>query len=205
MDHKCEIVRDLLPTYIDGLCSDESKEFIENHINDCQSCKEILHDMRAEVSLTDENEKLTSLKAKKPFKKLRNRLIFSISSAFILLAILCGIFVYDFLNKANPVATNELFIQEVEVVGETLTIVGDTTSSALGFHGYEFMYSEDEETLYFIPRYQLVNKHYSSGRFEISHDFGDNQRMDTFDISNMNQIFLQGKSSDDRKLIWERE
>lgn len=41
----CEIVRDLLPLYVDGMVSDVSKESIENHLEHCTDCKEIYHDM----------------------------------------------------------------------------------------------------------------------------------------------------------------
>lgn len=35
---KCEIIRDLLPSYIDELTSDESNKEIEKHIKTCNCC-----------------------------------------------------------------------------------------------------------------------------------------------------------------------
>ena len=35
---KCEIIRDLLPLYCDGLCSEASKQEIEAHVAQCQDC-----------------------------------------------------------------------------------------------------------------------------------------------------------------------
>ena len=34
---KCEIIRDLLPLYCDGLCSEASKQEIETHVAQCRS------------------------------------------------------------------------------------------------------------------------------------------------------------------------
>ena len=31
----CEIVRDLLPLYADGLCSEESRRAVEEHLKSC--------------------------------------------------------------------------------------------------------------------------------------------------------------------------
>lgn len=44
MKNDCEIVRDLLPAYMDHLCSDASKEYIEEHIAVCSECKKILEE-----------------------------------------------------------------------------------------------------------------------------------------------------------------
>jgi len=86
MPNKCAIVRDLFPSYIDGLCSKESKDFIEQHIKSCDSCKEILNNLKTEVPMADERDKLERLKAKKPLKKVRDLLIICICSIIILLA-----------------------------------------------------------------------------------------------------------------------
>ena len=36
---KCEIIRDLLPLYIDGLTSKESNQEIEKHLKNCEECQ----------------------------------------------------------------------------------------------------------------------------------------------------------------------
>lgn len=42
----CKIVEDILPTYIENLTSEETSEFIEEHIENCEECKKILQNMR---------------------------------------------------------------------------------------------------------------------------------------------------------------
>ncbi|MBS1315556.1 MAG: zf-HC2 domain-containing protein, partial [Anaerotignum sp.] len=46
---KCEIIRDLLPSYVDGLTSEESNREITAHLAECATCKEILEQMQEEV------------------------------------------------------------------------------------------------------------------------------------------------------------
>ncbi len=41
----CEIVKDLLPLYVDGMVSDVSKKSIENHLEHCTECNEIYQNM----------------------------------------------------------------------------------------------------------------------------------------------------------------
>ncbi|HPF88095.1 MAG TPA: zf-HC2 domain-containing protein [Candidatus Limiplasma sp.] len=47
MNNDCNIVRDLMPLYIDGVASEESKQYIEAHIKQCAQCKTYLEGMRA--------------------------------------------------------------------------------------------------------------------------------------------------------------
>ena len=42
---KCEIIRDLLPLYIDDALSDVSKEEVVKHLNGCRDCKRIYEEM----------------------------------------------------------------------------------------------------------------------------------------------------------------
>lgn len=42
----CNIVKDLIPLYIDGCCSEESGRIIEEHIKECDNCKKLIDDMK---------------------------------------------------------------------------------------------------------------------------------------------------------------
>lgn len=48
---KCNIVKDLLPAYIDGLTSKETNEEIEKHLNECRTCRTIYEQMTAEITV----------------------------------------------------------------------------------------------------------------------------------------------------------
>lgn len=36
---ECDIIKDLLPSYEDGICSEASKEWIEEHLKECEECR----------------------------------------------------------------------------------------------------------------------------------------------------------------------
>ncbi len=39
MKLSCEIIKDLLPLYHDGVCSNDSKLAVEEHLSSCDNCK----------------------------------------------------------------------------------------------------------------------------------------------------------------------
>lgn len=41
----CELIQDLIPLYIDGCCSEESKKAVEEHIKSCNDCKQLIDDL----------------------------------------------------------------------------------------------------------------------------------------------------------------
>ncbi len=46
MKNECNVVRDLLPMYIDGVVSEDSRELVEEHVAQCHACKVIYAQMK---------------------------------------------------------------------------------------------------------------------------------------------------------------
>ena len=46
---KCEIIRDLLPSYIDELTSEVSNEAVEEHLAECESCRAYYEEMKEQA------------------------------------------------------------------------------------------------------------------------------------------------------------
>lgn len=42
MSKQCKIIEDLLPLYHDGVCSEESRQMIEEHLSQCEECRRLL-------------------------------------------------------------------------------------------------------------------------------------------------------------------
>lgn len=78
MSISCKVIKDLLPLYADGACSDETKKLVEKHIGDCEDCFEALRKMQSPI----ETEKSEAIKkrysAKKAFKKIRRIWVVSV-------------------------------------------------------------------------------------------------------------------------------
>ena len=52
----CQIVKDLIPLYIDGCCSDESQKAVAEHIKNCNDCRKLMEDMQAPADLVTVTE-----------------------------------------------------------------------------------------------------------------------------------------------------
>lgn len=44
----CDIIKDLLPLYCDGVCSEETSRAVEEHLTTCPACRTLLDEMRRE-------------------------------------------------------------------------------------------------------------------------------------------------------------
>lgn len=53
---KCNIAKDLLPLYFEGLCSDETKKQLEEHLKECDSCGQLKQDLEQSLERQQEWE-----------------------------------------------------------------------------------------------------------------------------------------------------
>ena len=53
---ECNIIKDLIPLYIDSCCSKESAQKVEEHIKICDSCKKLYDEMTASFEYTTPDE-----------------------------------------------------------------------------------------------------------------------------------------------------
>ena len=90
-DYPCEIIRDLLPAYIDGLTSADTDEAVEEHLQSCAECKKIYDSMNAELVIVEEGPRDVIDYMKKIRKKRRRAVIVSLAAilGICLIAILC--------------------------------------------------------------------------------------------------------------------
>ena len=72
---KCEVIRDLLPLYIDECLSNASLELVEEHLAGCEECREHLKKIKWEISVDEEeinrniSEQMLLKKGKEVIKK----------------------------------------------------------------------------------------------------------------------------------------
>lgn len=93
---KCEIIKDLMPSYIDEITSEESNLEIQKHLKTCSACREYEASMRQSDASTkynsiDEGKNVTEIR---PFKKVKKALAFRTVLAVILVAALAGTILY---------------------------------------------------------------------------------------------------------------
>ncbi len=86
MKTDCEIIRDLLPLYVDDICSEKSREMVDEHLQECSECREVLDKLRKteiESGLKKEKEDVISYGIRK-FKQLSARNGITASGLFMI-------------------------------------------------------------------------------------------------------------------------
>lgn len=93
MKLSCNLIQDLMPGYVDGLLSEDSRRAVEEHVRRCEPCREVLDAMQAkEYQLTDP---VDSQKKKRPFRKLRNRILSLITAVVLICGSVSVFFLYN--------------------------------------------------------------------------------------------------------------
>lgn len=116
MKMTCNIVRDLVPSFVDKICSEDSRELINEHIQTCKSCKDYLESMRKpllSIKLINEND---IIKAQEPFKKIN--MIFRIKIFIAILAAIAMTLVGAMIAIEVGAVSNFIFPQQMAVINE---------------------------------------------------------------------------------------
>ena len=88
----CDIIRDLLPSYMDKLCSESSKKEVVAHLETCEQCNRILNAMNQPIQTPNQAD---VLKAKQPFKRIQKQKLLQIIVAILatILLMISAVFV----------------------------------------------------------------------------------------------------------------
>ncbi|MEM5009817.1 zf-HC2 domain-containing protein [Niallia taxi] len=116
----CEIIKDILPLYYDNVCSDDSKNMVEEHLRECHNCKMELEKLQDEIHVPEktivENRKdvnvLKNISASWRRKRLKSFIKGGILSALLISIIILG-YVGLFEWKIISVSTDVVEIREV--------------------------------------------------------------------------------------------
>lgn len=79
----CDMIRDLLPLYADGVCSEESRKYVNEHLASCPECTDMMQKMNQKVAVVAEKD-ISSIRKIK--KRIRLGKIAAITVSVILLA-----------------------------------------------------------------------------------------------------------------------
>ncbi len=94
MDNKkeCKIVQDLLPSYVDNLTQNETNDFLENHLKNCEECSRKLEKMKSEFKLENKKQNKKEIDYMKKVRK-KIGILKIISTSILTLIILTIVFV----------------------------------------------------------------------------------------------------------------
>ena len=112
----CKIVQDLLPNYIEKLTATETNTFIEEHLKQCNECKEISLNMENDLKTEDTNIEKKEVKyIKKYNKKLRffKIIVFVILILFLSLTTRKMIIISNLNKKAKQYVNSDNYYEKI--------------------------------------------------------------------------------------------
>lgn len=165
----CAIVRDLMPTYLDKLTSDETNKIIEEHIEECEECSSLLNIMK-EPKFDDEEikkEKIEINFLKKNKKKTKDILAVSVivAAISIIAAIIIPFFIRQELayEEFNP----DLTVGDVIVDGKNVKNgLVSLTAKSYGTYGISRVDFSEENGVVTIKVIGARNKIFTSSVHE---------------------------------------
>ncbi|MCM1440001.1 MAG: zf-HC2 domain-containing protein [Roseburia sp.] len=96
-DMKCDIIQDLLPLYIDNVCSEESKAYVEAHLASCEKCRNIERTYRENAFMSEKVE----IKQLDGLKKIKSKVKMQSLFSYAIVLFLAAIGIYTFINNVN--------------------------------------------------------------------------------------------------------
>lgn len=175
MKNECEIVQDLLFGYNDKTLQNTSKEFVENHLKECNECKEVLKQIQNDTEPEEEIEKINY------FKKVRskiNRKNIFLLIALVLLTLVVLFNILVFVNYNNKASEMKIILKD-NVTQEQLNNIEKIIKS--NFKDVEMKYSSKEKEL---QKYKEKFKNFMTG-----YDENNNPCSDMYYIkANINDI-----------------
>lgn len=105
MSLDCNIVRDMIPLYIEELTSEESNTAIEQHLNQCKGCKKYLEEIQEPIEFpTIPKTEIEHMRKVKRILKRKSRILIGVIIIFFVLLI--GAF-FRFFIIGSPIALDE--------------------------------------------------------------------------------------------------
>ncbi|TSB45875.1 zf-HC2 domain-containing protein [Alkalicoccobacillus porphyridii] len=94
---KCEIIKDVLPLYIDGVVSLETKSMVEDHLLNCEKCKQEYEELSKEVVIPPniDNSMLKHFKENFRKKKIKFALVASLITAMVFMSVYWFVFNFE--------------------------------------------------------------------------------------------------------------
>ncbi len=117
MTNNCNVAKDLMPLVIDGVASDESQQYVDDHVAECTECAMTYGAMKVELPrISADKERAEMERAAKALKKKRRtRVCWAIAICFVLCYLLLfgGRWLWNQLTMYNhiPVDKREITVQ----------------------------------------------------------------------------------------------
>ena len=157
----CNIIRDILPLYLDDVVSDDTKELVEEHLETCDACRMEADILGRNITLpTNRFIKLSDAEVVKKLKGrfLRKKVLVSILSVAAAIAVMIGIYAFMTMKSSFiPYDSTKIRIREEDgqiyasyhgdnlagsVIVHTMAVIDGEEQDVMIFGYYETLWSK---------------------------------------------------------------
>lgn len=147
----CNVIQDLMPLYIENMCSAESRELVEAHIAECEKCRQLFSDYTddtivKEVRQPEKEEQAFQQILKKVENKIMKRIVMIVAVVVSFLLVVCIVSFAPLFHASYEDAGLNAIVSEIND-----TIYIDTSMVRLKC-------DVDENTIVLSGKYSLVEK-----------------------------------------------
>ena len=130
-DLTCGVVRDLLPSYVEGLTSQGTNQAVETHLASCPECTACRDAMKVPTEPAEQAKEVDYLKTVK--RRNGRRVVLAVLCTILL--ILAG-FALKIFVIGSPAQEDELIVSEFAEENGVLRLSIATPYSATAYHGW---------------------------------------------------------------------
>jgi len=168
---KCEVVKDLLPIYLDGIASEVTNREVKDHLEECPDCT-----ASYEVMNTPDRIAKSTARTKIKFLKRIKRKHLITTNVCVLCAVVILVVLYqvnEYLHiLSQPVSTIDVAISDIYLLSNGNVICKVTISDDLPYYenGSHSAFSINDDTMYGAThmQYSLYSKYFAKHNDELS-------------------------------------
>ena len=105
---ECKIIQDLLPNYIEKLTSEDTNDYIKNHLKECKDCTDVFNAMQKDFKLSENNVD----KRKIDYIKKYNKKMLILKAILLIILFVFILFIIHTLR--NYIIINQLYCKYTE-------------------------------------------------------------------------------------------
>lgn len=161
----CEMVRDLLPLYHDGVCSEVSAALVGEHLKDCEDCRRVLKNIESEIEVPDmeKNAAKGLVSIKNEWKKTRKRACLKgFGLAVLVFAVVIGTLFALTQWRWMPITTHGMEVAEIYQLKDGRILYRLNVPEDAWCRDYQFKTTEDGKN-YKIPVRSMIELNEKQG------------------------------------------
>lgn len=198
----CGIIRDLLPLYVDRVCSEESQTAVEQHLSECDACAKEYKAMTGEVPLAVETNGSSAIEGIAKHWKRDKQNAFAAGGIGLFLIVAVIVAVMLFANGKVPVSATDVAVEHVSRLEDGSVFF--TLDLAKDIYATDIQWTEEDGAVYITVnkvRYNLFRRENEREKFGQNTPALSNWRYEV-EHTGIHAIYYREEKAGKKQLLW---